>query len=102
MASANSGIAAQQKRLMLEIVLQSDRNPRQLASGEAAAGRVVAVGRDAMPARAEIIVRAAVVPLVGIDRIPVALPVEMVLVAQRDNVGRVIDRSHARVARRLA
>src|SRR5256886_7308640 len=86
----------------LEVVLHPDREALQLASGEAVAVRVVAVGRDAVPAGAEVVVRPILIVLAGINRIPVGLPVEVMLVAEGQHVRLVIDRSGARIARRLA
>src|SRR6266480_542151 len=82
----------------LEVVLHPDREALQLASGEAVAVRVVAVGRDAVPARAKVVVRPILIILAGIHRIPVGLPVEVMLVAEGQHIGLVIDRPGARIA----
>src|SRR3989442_7268557 len=85
----------------LEVVLHADREALQLASGVAVAGRVVAVGRDAVPARAEVVVRPILIVLAGIHRIPVGLLVEVVLVAEGQHIRLVVERPVVR-ARRLA
>src|SRR5436190_7347101 len=96
-------MAASSLRLSgLEVVLHAGREALQLASGVAIAGGVVAVGRDAVPARAEVVVRPILIVLAGIYRIPVGLPVEVMLVAEGQHIGLVIDRPGARIARRLA
>src|SRR5437879_13509078 len=88
----------------LEVVLHPDREALQLASGKAVGGGggVVAVGRDAVPARAEVVVRPILIVLAGIYRIPVGLPVEVMLVAEGQHIRLVIDRPGARIAWRLA
>src|SRR5436190_24034226 len=96
-------MAASSLRLSgLEVVLHAGREALQLAPGVAIAGGVVAVGRDAVPARAEVVVRPILIVLAGIYRIPVGLPVEVMLVAEGQHIGLVIDRPGARIARRLA
>src|SRR2546427_6561021 len=83
----------------LEVVLHADRKALYLASGVAVAGRVVAVGRDAMPARAEVVVRPILIVLAGIYRIPVGLPVEVMLVAEGQHVRLVVERPVGRAGR---
>src|SRR5882672_1006432 len=63
---------------------------------------VLAVGGNAVAARAEVVVRAGVIGLPGIYRVPVALLVEMVLIADGVHVGRVVDRAYPWIARRLS
>src|SRR5207248_2436564 len=57
------------------------------------AGRrsILAIGGNAVAARAEIVVPSGLIGLAGIHRIPVALLVEVVLVSDRVHVGRVVD-----------
>src|SRR6266581_238650 len=62
---------------------------------------ILAIGGNAVAARAEVVVRAGVIGLAGIHGIPVALPVEIMLVSDRVHVGHVIDRTRARITRRL-
>src|SRR6266513_2672124 len=54
-----------------------------------------------MPARAEVVVRPILIVLAGVYRIPVGLPVEVMLVAEGQHIRLVIDRPGARIARRL-
>src|SRR2546421_4694084 len=81
-----------------EAVHPAHRNRLQRLAGEA--GRptstnntagVLTIGGNPVAARAEVVVPSGLVGLAGIHRIPVALPVEMMLVPDRVHIGRVVD-----------
>src|SRR5258706_4509539 len=84
-----------------EAVHPTHRKRLQRLAGEAGTRRILAIGGNAVAARAEVVVPSGVIRLAGIHGIPVGLLVEMVLVADRVHVGHVVDRTHARITRRL-
>src|SRR6266581_7904298 len=98
---------ARRKQSVSEAVHPAHRYRLQGRAGEAGSpnksviAAILTIGGNAVAARAEVVMRASVIGLAGIDGIPVGLLVEMMLVADRVHVGRVVDRTHARITRRL-
>src|SRR5882672_2644751 len=92
---------ARRRQSVSEAVHPAQRYRLQGFAGEAGTRSILAVGGNAVAARAEVVVRAGLIGLAGIDGIPVGLLVEMMLVADRVHVGRVVDRTRSRITRRL-
>src|SRR6267154_3088858 len=90
-----------EKQSISETVHPAHRYRLQRLAGEAGTRGILAIGGNAVAARAEVVVRAGLIGLAGIDGIPVGLLVEVMLVADGVHVGRVVDRTRSRITRRL-
>src|SRR5882757_2722290 len=82
---------ARRRQSISEAVHPAHRYRLQRLAGEAGTQSILAIGGNAVAARAEVVVPSGLIGLAGIHRIPVALLVEMMLISDRVHIGRVVD-----------